>query len=506
MPSSKSPEKIARIATLATLWFTVIMGAALVTFQIKPFWVDEWFVIYSLKTKSMAGIFGQLEFLQQFPRTYLALIKWFTSYFNYSYFSLRLPSYLVSISVILLCYNVMKKMYDKQVFSRYLFVMIIVSSFTFVKYFVEMKQYTMDIFMSVFVLWQLIELLKLRSDDPVDIKKYLILCISSFVVPFFSYTYLIAVVPMYVVVGLQALNILGDHIPSAEKRKIIMLQCLPLLIGGIGIILFYLLDARQLASDKIMYDRWSFLLIDNENKVLSFFKTFYKFFAQLGSGFVFENLFGILGVAAFFYGVVAAVRGLRNQNYSLTAQLRLYSCLVLVLTFALFLMKKLPLGTPRLNAYTMPSIAILIIWLINKISLSSRSKVQKMILPVILYAGVIGNIYSSYFNYFISPVYKKQMQIYVASESAIRRAGAQKMPVLITPGITFPYETAVIDAGKPDPAIWVLKTLPAYDMRQQPPVYAIKNTDSIGEVIAALPPGVKAVLVGDGINYHVINR
>ncbi len=45
-----------------------------------------------------------------------------------------------------------------------------------------------------------------------------------------------------------------------------------------GISAFYMLDARNLATDKIMYDRWSFLIIDNNNKLLSFCKNCYVLF------------------------------------------------------------------------------------------------------------------------------------------------------------------------------------------------------------------------------------
>jgi hypothetical protein len=49
-----------------------------------------------------------------------------------------------------------------------------------------------------------------------------------------------------------------------------MLQWLPLLLGAIGIGAFFMLDAKQLSTDKIMYDRWSFLLMTDDNKVFFF--------------------------------------------------------------------------------------------------------------------------------------------------------------------------------------------------------------------------------------------
>ena len=79
----KNPDILIHKITLVTLLFIVCIGTVLVLAQIKPFWVDEWFIIYNLKTKNAAALFGQLEFMQQFPRVYLVLLKSFTSFFNY---------------------------------------------------------------------------------------------------------------------------------------------------------------------------------------------------------------------------------------------------------------------------------------------------------------------------------------------------------------------------------------------------------------------------------------
>ena len=293
LPFYKNPGQLMRKITLATLVFTVCIGAVLVLVQIKPFWVDEWFIIDSLKTKDVTGIFGQLDFMQQFPRVYLALIKVFTSFFNYSYFSLRLPSYLVSVS-----------------------------SFTYTEYFVEMKQYPMDIFMSVAALWQLSELLQLKEDNAVNISRYVFLCAGFLIVPFFSYTYLIAIAPAYFVIFLQTISILKSDRPGAVKRRILVMQWGAILISVSGVFLFYLLDAKQLATDKIMYDRWSFLIINEGNKLYSFFTSFYTLFSQTGNGLVFESLFGILGIGGFIFGIVSCIKGYLKREESLEMQMR----------------------------------------------------------------------------------------------------------------------------------------------------------------------------------------
>ncbi len=109
--SIRNPGKIFRLLSIITLVFIMCWGLLLVAIQIKPFWVDEWRVIYNLKYKNAAAIFGPLDFMQQFPRVYLVLIKLFTSFFDYSYFTLRLPSFLVGTFTIIFSYRLMRKMY-----------------------------------------------------------------------------------------------------------------------------------------------------------------------------------------------------------------------------------------------------------------------------------------------------------------------------------------------------------------------------------------------------------
>ena len=128
---------------------------------------------------------------------------------------------------------------------------------------------------------------------------------------------------------------------------------------------FYLIDVRQLAADTIMYDRWNFIMLNDDHKILSFFISAYSLFAQVGTGDLFENVFGVLGVVSFIAGVVYVAKGWRRKQQSIEWQLRLYSLLVVCLALVLFLFKKLPLGTPRLNVFTVPAITLLIIYGIN---------------------------------------------------------------------------------------------------------------------------------------------
>ena len=156
-------ERTLRTVIIFTLSIVVLDGFVTTFLFTKPFWIDEWRIIYNLKTKNIPELWGPLEYLQQFPRLYLSLVKAFTAAFEYSYWSLRLPSLIVGTSAILLAWRLMWRIYPAGNWLQYLFVMIVVSSQPFTKYYVQVKQYSMDIALSLVAVWQVLELLRLAG-------------------------------------------------------------------------------------------------------------------------------------------------------------------------------------------------------------------------------------------------------------------------------------------------------------------------------------------------------
>lgn len=502
--SFKSLEKFAEKVTWLTMAFLLTIGALMVCTHISPFWVDEWFIIYNLKTKTVPDLLGKLDLMQQFPRVHLIIIKLFTSALDYNYFSLRLPAYLVSICTMMFSYSLMKKLYHDQVFTRYLFVLILISSPTFTEYFVQTKQYSMDILLSIVPVWQLFELLKLRESAEIGAPFYL-LCSVFLVAPFFSYTYPISVAPVYLAVVLQLFSVFSSNRQASLKRKIMLLQSLPLTIGVISIVFFYFLDLKQLGADSAMHGFWSFLLIDKDHMVKSVFTHTYTLFSQLGAGLLFETLFGVLGIVSFVYGIFTAFKRYLSKDEMFENFLLIYSTSLIILTLILFLLGKLPVGTPRLNAFTVPSIAILIIYFINRLFLQIKGNAIKLMLPALLYIGLVGNVFSKFINYFTDPVYKQQMKIYVSTEKAIQLAQEKKIPILITIGYTYPYEVAANPDGAPEPGIWALKTFPSYKMENHLALFSIKDINHVDEFLQTSKEKFTSVLVGDGVTFEIIN-
>ncbi len=500
----RNPEQFIRRLTIATLTFIICCGFVLVLAQIKPFWVDEWRVIYNLKYKNAVQLFGPLDFMQQFPRVYLEIIKAFSAPFDYSYFTLRLPSFLVGTATIIFCYRLMKKIYAPTNLNRFLFVMILISSYTFTEYFVQIKQYTMDILVSLVALAQLIELHNPYSKN-LNKRRYLLLCVSFFIVPFFSYIYPIAFAPVFIITALKHISLIKAS-GFSQNRKIIILQWIPLIICTISIFVFYVIDVSQLMADKGMHQFWGERMMKGGFSLKMFFKDGYQLFAEVGRGLLFSIIFGILGVVSFAFGIKKCVRNfsfkMNNNNL-----LILYSVLLLVIVFILFIAGKFPLGEPRLNVFTVPSIAILIISLLDELTDKMPALKLAKIIPVILYLGVIGNIYTTFIKGVTGSVYTRKLDIYVSTENAIILAQSQKLPIFITPEVAYPYDkTRNLPYLNTVPGDWVLKTFPAYKVAENIPVYNIASLSELKENLRQLPANITSVLAGDGRSFRIINR
>jgi hypothetical protein len=482
----------------------ICWGCVLVVAQIKPFWVDEWRVIYNLKYKSPALLFGQLDYMQQFPRVYLTLIKLFSAQFDYSYFTLRLPSFLVGSMTIFFTYRLMKKLFPGSNMNKFLFVMILVSSYTFTEYFVQVKQYTMDILLSVAAMFQLIELLKLATGN-VNKSRYLLLCLSLLVFPFFSYTYPIAIAPAYVIIFWQNALLIKNR-PSALVKQNILRQWLALGICTVSIFVFYVVDAAQLMQDKGMQQFWQHIIMNSGFSWNKFYANFYQLFASAGSGALYSLLFGVLGIISFAYGIYRCAGRLPDEN-DLPGYMIRYGACLLTLVLLLFIIGKFPLGETRLSAFTVPSIAILIVSFLDHLRSNTSSARYAKVIASVLYIGVIGNIYTTFYTSVSDPEYTRALEIYEATENAIILAQEKKVPILITSGVAYPYEnTKNLPFNTTLPGDWILKTFPAYKVNENIPVYGLKTLKDVKRYMQQLPSSITQVMAGDGISYHMVSR
>lgn len=222
--------------------------------------------------------------------------------------------------------------------------------------------------------------------------------------------------------------------------------------------------------------------------------------ASLGSGDLFTILFGVVGLLAIGFASVWIVRGKLTNGVECDAVW--YSLMVVCVTVGLFMLKKIPLGVSRLNAFAIPALSILLIVFLQQ--MGQRWK-WVYVLAALLLAGAMGNVFSTTINYFISPSYKKQMAIYRATANATLEAQRKRLPILVTPGVTWPYEwESNAPFCVPITGEWVLQTWPQYDMQQRLPVVAVK-TVAEGEKYFDTS-GLDSVMVGDGMTFRKLYR
>lgn len=489
--------KIIRIICIVALLFLSLWGLLTILMPINPFLDDELRIVYNLKSKNTTELWGELEFMQEFPRVYLQLIKLFTSSLHYSYFSLRFPAYLLGVVTILFSWYQMNRMYAKEDFKRFLFVMVIVSSYTFTLYFTQVKQYTMEIFLSVLGIWQMMELGAIYLDKNVGKGRYALLCFSFWAAPYFSYTYPIVAIPIFLICA-----VLGMYLLKQPKQLIKL--WFPLLLCAFSIIGFYVIDVSQLMKDQHMRNFWGHLMYVNGFDWGTFAVNLYHFFCQVGAGLVFNIFFAVFGLLGLLLGIRKLVQAKSSTAFNDTL-LSAYATLLLLVFITLNLARKLPMGEPRLNAFTVPAIAMLVLYFFDYWMKTGKLVGVARFLCVLLYISTVGNFFTTCYAYFTHPMYKKRMVIYNATQQAVKQAQQNKTPILVTAGVAYPYDTCWnMPYLTTVPGDWVLKTFPAYDPDLHIPVYALRFVDKLDSAVAALPQGTSAVTVGDGINYRIV--
>jgi hypothetical protein len=514
--SAKGIQKFIKPATIAIIVYLFCFGIAMALFPIRPFWNDEWRLIYNIKFKSISQLWGTLDLLQECPRVYLSLLKVISAAFDYSYTSLRLPPLLIGLASIFLIFHLRKKFFPENTVFSYLFILIVVSSQTFTDYLVQVKQYEIDIFLSLVALWQFWTLLKISKEGQVHKASYILLLVSLLIVPYFSYTYPIAIAPAFPIIFL--LPLLSKADAQSKRRRLISLY-VPLLLAAISILVFYVIDVKNVMADERMYASYQQAYYRHHQE--TFIEDFWKLFALVGSGFVFELIFGIIGIASFFYIGYRVIKkkaiSFSNRNW-----LELYAVLLLLLILFLFATGKLVGGVARLTAYSVPSISILVISFLEEVKWRFQYRKTSNIVAAILFVALFGNIISTCINNFTYPEYKNRIKTYKHLSHALEDARLQHLPLMVTDGVlgdqydTKPPSPGQIETNTITPrqiagadtlcAEVIVKVNPAYKVWDTIPFYYMPDMKWIKEYVQQLPPQYQSVIAGDGIHFQKLKR
>lgn len=479
--SSSDLYKWLRVLTITTIVFMIAYGAVVSIFEIKPFWLDEWNIIYNLKTKTHSQLWGHLEYMQQFPRVYLQIIKYITSPFEYSYSSLRLPSFVVHTAGLIFCFILSGRIFGKQNAYRFFWLLIYASYSTSIEYFVQVKQYTMEMLLALTALWQLLELLHTEAKN-IQFTHYIFLCLLFTVIPFFSYTYPICFAALCFTIALHT-----------RGFKNILYRSIPLLLGSISIFIFYHYDVAQVMADERMQNFWKDYILDDGFRPLAYLFNIYKLFANLGTGQLFEVIYGTLGLGGFCCSIYQLFQ---KRNYTSPFQYIVqYSLLLVIIMIILFSFHKLPVGAHRLNAFAVPACSILV----TNMLLVLEYKRKKLI-PIIyttLSITLAGNIYQAFAKAHFSEESVKKQRIYDNTNTAISLAEEKRLPIATGTGVVYPYEDRNAD--------FVIISYPAYHMGISLPVYNAANTFYLKKVFEEHPELQQVVFI-DRLEHSIVRR
>lgn len=495
-------QTILRCIAYFSVLVLIVWGGVSTFSEVRPFWVDEWRIIYNIKFLSYEELWGKLAFMQQFPRAYLSCYKYLASLDKYSYVLLRLPSFVAGFAAIAAMWYATNKIfpYKRYGFLSLLPLLMLVSCGTFTEYFVETKQYSMELFLSVVALLQCHYLLQASVKFSIQ---YVLLCMSMLIAPFLSYTYPILLVSIIPVLLLRSIfNRDTDRAASTIVIKLFV-RWFPVFLGTFSSTIFYIIDAQYAASDPAMREYWGHLLNIDGFNLVDFIWRIFGLLAQPGSGFVFWYIFGLVGVMAVLSSIVSAVKNIKRRQITIEQ----YGVSVLVVVIVLGLCRQLPIGEPRLTAFAVPALSVLVVASLHKQLEQKRYAMPVAGLASLMLLGLCGNIFTTIAASCTGDKYAKRMTIYRETQKAVESAEQNKIPVLVTSGIAWPYDnTRNFPFEGNVPGDWVLSTWPAYHASQDIPVYDINSVDSVQAYFEMLPDNIEEVCVGDGTHYAIVAR
>lgn len=518
----KNWPKFINILTIGIIVYLFSFAFAMALFPIKPFWNDEWRLLYNIKFKTIPQLWGRLDLLQQCPRSYLTLLKEISSYFDYAYTSLRLPPLIMSCCSIGLCFYLKKKIFPNDLIYGNLFILIIIAAPTFVEYLVQVKHYEVDIFLCLLAFVQLMYLLALNARGVQNWWHYTLLCCSFLIVPFFSYVYPIVICPVFIVLFLNIIATRNANGPKTFTHYLIL--CFPLVLAACSIVVFYLIDIKQLMADNQMYYSYLRMLGNAENNK-RYLSDFWYFFALAGSGLLFEIVFGVIGIVVFTYSIYRLYRS-KLAQYTTYDYLKCYAILLIVITLGLVLSGKILGGVARLTAFTIPSVSLLIVNFLIDLKDQYHRKKWAIGITAVLFAGQCGNIISTCINTFTDKNYQWRIQTLHQTAAALELARAHKLPIMITDGLRAEHipghdgtpgptpgtiRTNTIDQEQIDGADVlcaeaILKVNPAYKVWYTVTVYLMPDMKWNKLYVQQLPPQYHAAVVCDGLHYSIVSK
>jgi hypothetical protein len=444
MDTISKKNKILNYGVVLLIFF-VIGSQVYSLINVKGFWLDEWFILYNIKFRSYSGLFNTLFYSQQFPRIYLSIVKFIAEIFNYNYFAIRVLPFLFQIvNIFLVYFSISKIVFPSDKFKAFLFVLFFLSFHTTFFYFSQLKAYTADIFFTLMSVWYFTFLSKNYKSLSISSVSYLGMLFFIFSGVFLSYTFPIIFAPILFFLFLTFLSEIREH-------QISLKSILPMAVFIVALVLSYFTDLRFVLSDKGQYQNFS-MYVMNYGSIRLFIKSFWNIVWLFTSMFFFDKAYnsyflillyfikiiiltgGITGLILVLYKYSKKIINekwnyIKTINFINPINVDFYLLLLFFVTIALYFLRMLPLGTPRINYFCF---VFATYFLINGILfLVKRFKFSKdLLLPLITFAAffpaIQGNI-----NELKNTNMDFDQKIYDNIGNAIIAARTNSLPIIV---------------------------------------------------------------------------
>lgn len=333
----------------------------------KGFWLDEWFILKNIKFRNYSELFANLDVMQQFPRVYLSIIKFIAEISNYNYFAVRAFPFLIQVINIILVYSIINKIiFPTNRIKGLLFVLIFLSFHTTLFYFSQLKQYTMDMLFTLVAMWYFYYLSQKYHEISIRSGKYIGMLICIFIGPFFSYTFPIVAFPIMLILFITFIN-------DINNKKISLIPVLPLVIFALSLFLNFFTDLRFVLNDKAQYHNFDTYVMNYSNlylfwkgllNIIWLFTSIFFFDKAFNNNFLYflysikilVFVFSVLGLYLIIFKQAEKIKinfieFFRSLSFSRKPDFQIFFLALFLITVFLYLLKLLPMGTPRINYF-----------------------------------------------------------------------------------------------------------------------------------------------------------
>lgn len=345
---SEQGNRIFSVAvTVIALWYVLLCSLHLV--QQRPLWNDEYAVFESVKNYAAKEMFGQpLMAVQVFPRLYLFLIQQFAKCFDFSLWSLRLPSFICMMAAFGLWLKIGREVI-KDRWQYLTFVGAWPASGMLLYYSAELKQYSMDTLCAALYIFFLLRQQKLSQENT---RRYRVFLVVLPVLGLLSYpAFILAMIPLY--------NLVLSTLRDRSRWKDFSLYAAALLVS---LALSYCLDMRWRHAPVVTQGFGDYFI--SFASAGEFFKTFGEGMNNLFSRWFVEYPKYFKSIARIFigFGFIQLFAGFLIDRKKDGGFVRSFGVTAFVLFLGLFAvgcLQKYPFTVPRTSLFYAPVVLCL---------------------------------------------------------------------------------------------------------------------------------------------------